>query len=285
MTKRFSDSELWNKDWFLNLSLKQKLLVKYIFDACDCAGVYEISYRQLENIFGEKITKEDFLSIKQVKFIAENKIFIEDFIEFQYGVKIFDLNEKYSVHKGILKKLNKINYFETLTQPLANSSLEDLQDKVKDKDKVINQNVEEKEKNKKEKEKILTNLFTKKPKNPDLIFDKDVNQIFELYQTHCKSLIPLMYEKRDLVFRQEIKDFLTLIKDDFDYFGQVCKKANELKFIVNKKIDLKSLIKNHSRIYSGFYTPEANISSGHDICLEERIKEIDRQRALERQNE
>ena len=60
MAKRFADTEIWNKDWFLELSIKQKLLLKYIFDNCDCAGVYEISYRNLKNCFDEEVTLEDF---------------------------------------------------------------------------------------------------------------------------------------------------------------------------------------------------------------------------------
>ena len=59
MAKRFTDTEIWQKDWFLDLPIKQKLLVKFIFDNCDCAGIYEISYRVLKNCFGEEIKKED----------------------------------------------------------------------------------------------------------------------------------------------------------------------------------------------------------------------------------
>ena len=70
MAKRFADTEIWNKDWFLELSIKQKLLLKYIFDNCDCAGVYEISYRNLKNCFDEEVTLEDFKGLKQVKFIG-----------------------------------------------------------------------------------------------------------------------------------------------------------------------------------------------------------------------
>ena len=37
MTKRFCDTEIWNKSWFQDLSIKQKLLTKFMFDNCDCA--------------------------------------------------------------------------------------------------------------------------------------------------------------------------------------------------------------------------------------------------------
>ena len=119
MVKRLSDSEIWNKDWFLDLTDKQKLLVKFLFDNCDCAGVYEISKRILRNSFEQEITKEDFEAIKQVKFISENKIFIEDFIKFQYNTSIPLLNPLNRVHKGILKSLEKNNII-TLSKQLTN---------------------------------------------------------------------------------------------------------------------------------------------------------------------
>ena len=168
MTKRFTDGEIWSKDWFLDLSLKQKLLLKYLFDNCDCAGVYEISYRTLRNCFNEEITKDDFMNLKQIVFINENTVYIQDFIKFQYGCEVSELNPNYSVHKGIIKKLNKYSILETLSKGLDNSYNVTLQDKDKDKDKDIystnkrvveldskNDTLIEKEKeNKKEKESL-----------------------------------------------------------------------------------------------------------------------------------
>lgn len=253
MAKRFTDGEIWQKDWFLSLELKQKLLVKYIFDNCDCAGVYEISYRTLSNIFGCEITKADFLAIKQVKFVAENKIFIEDFIPFQYGVEISELNEKYSVHKGIIKKLNKINYFETLNQPLSNSTFEELQDKdkVKDKDNISHNVIEEEKEIKKEKEESFIPKLIKN--NSNLLYDAKIKKLFEIYKENCKELIPVRFEKRNLEFLAMLSAFLSQIDSDFEYFTNLCIKANKLKKIVKNKIDLKMLINNHERISSGFY--------------------------------
>lgn len=107
MVKRLADSNIWQKDWFLDLTDKQKLLVKFLFDNCDCAGIYEISHRVLKNCFQEEIKKEDFEAIKQVKFISKNKIFIEDFIKFQYNTSIPLLNPSNNVHKGIIARLKK----------------------------------------------------------------------------------------------------------------------------------------------------------------------------------
>lgn len=132
MVKRLSDSDIWRKDWYLDLTDTQKLLVKFLYDNCDCAGVYEISKRELRNCFTTEISKEDFEAIKQVRFISDNKIFIEDFIKFQYNIDIPLLNPLNHVHKGILSRLEKHNLL-TVSKPLTKGYIT-VQDKDKDKD-------------------------------------------------------------------------------------------------------------------------------------------------------
>ena len=143
MVKRLTDTEIWNKDWYLDLSIKKKLLLKYIFDNCDCAGVYEISYRNLRNCFNEEVTKKDFENIKMIKFFDENKIIIDDFIKLQYGVDINGLKPRNSVHKGVLRCLEKhkllLNPFETVKNKDKNKNKNKNKDKNKDIDKDKNQ--------------------------------------------------------------------------------------------------------------------------------------------------
>jgi hypothetical protein len=45
MAKRFVDTELWQKEWFQDLTLKEKILIKYIFENCDCAGVWNGNFK------------------------------------------------------------------------------------------------------------------------------------------------------------------------------------------------------------------------------------------------
>ena len=124
MTKRFSDGDIWQKDWFLNLDDKQKLLTKFLFDNCDCAGVYEISWRMLKIFFTSEITREDFEKIKQVKFLDDNTIFIEDFILFQCSISsINELNPNNNAHKGIIKILKKYNLYLGASEPLVSPSI------------------------------------------------------------------------------------------------------------------------------------------------------------------
>ena len=98
-------------------------------------------------------------------------------------------------------------------------------------------------------------------KNPDLMFDKNVEKVFTEYESTCKNCLPLKFEKRNLELRQEIFQFLQVIKFDFEYIADLCTKANELKSIYENPIDLKALIKNHERIFNGFYINAKNNDS------------------------
>lgn len=121
MANRLSDTEIWTKDWYLELNTKQKLLVKFLFDNCDCAGFYKISWHLLKFYFNDvEITLDDFKKIKQVKFIEDDLIFIEDFALFQCKVSSFDkLNPNNKAHLGVLRLLKKYGVFDS---PLKGAS-------------------------------------------------------------------------------------------------------------------------------------------------------------------
>lgn len=171
MAKRLFDTEIWQKEWFGELPIKLKALVFYIFGNCDCAGVFEANYRNLKFYIGDKICEKDILNIKQIVKLPNGKFFLTDFIKFQYGVSIEELNPKFSVHKGVIKILEKNGIlgkggeclnFETVTEGLGNGYNVTAQnkdkDKNKDKDNNITSNKEDEtpKKTKKEKPEAVT---------------------------------------------------------------------------------------------------------------------------------
>ena len=140
MAKRFVDTELWQKEWFQDLTLKEKLLIKYIFENCDCAGVWNGNFKLASFIIGDKVTINDLESINNKKhqfdFLENGQIFVSDFIKFQYGT----LSENCKPHKPIIEKLKKYNLFERVSKgyPKGIQTLEEKekeQDKEKDKEK------------------------------------------------------------------------------------------------------------------------------------------------------
>ena len=144
MAKRFADTELWQKAWFQDLTIKEKVLVMFLFGNCDCAGVWDINYRLASFIIGETVTEEDIKKINDKKelfiFLSENKIFVKKFIEFQYG----NLSDNCKPHKPIIERLKNYGIYERVIKPFGNP-LETLEEKEKEKEKEKEQ-VKEKEK-------------------------------------------------------------------------------------------------------------------------------------------
>lgn len=107
MSKRFVDTELWDKKWYMTLSPKLKCLAKYVRDKCDLAGIWDCNYQLASVYIGEKVTEEELLAIdngKQFEKITDEKVYCTGFIEFQYGQS---LNEQSPIHKKVMDILDK----------------------------------------------------------------------------------------------------------------------------------------------------------------------------------
>lgn len=138
MAKRFVDTELWKKQWFQDLTPVNKLLVKYIFENCDCAGIWEANFKLASFIIGEPVTIDDIRYINNscknlFEVIEEDKIFVIDFIKFQYGT----LSENCKPHKPVIEKLKKHNLYERVLKGFP-KGIETLEEKEKEKEQYNN---------------------------------------------------------------------------------------------------------------------------------------------------
>ena len=292
MVKRLTDTEIWNKDWYLDLSIKKKLLLKYIFDNCDCAGVYEISYRNLRNCFNEEVTKKDFENIKMIKFFDENKIIIEDFIKLQYGVDINGLKPRNSVHKGVLRCLEKhkllLNPFETVKNKDKNKNKNKDKNKDIDKDKnqqndfdiknnnnCINYDMEFNNKSdikvindiknnindmnngiKNDNDNAQDNNFDIKNHNNSAVKDKfnDLkSEMLKEYTKLCPHLIKLTGEAKSKRTDEKIRLYLNETNFDMDSYKELCRKADRLRRIGTIGIDFETMLNCRIGIMNGKY--------------------------------
>jgi len=152
MSKRFTDTNKWDDEWFLELSPESKLFYGYILDKCDHAGVWKVNFKLANFLTGKKYNKDKILTefSSRIHVISDEYWLIRKFIDFQYGA----LSENNNAHKGVLKILNKFNILDYKSlganEGLISTSA-GAQDKDKDKDK-------EKDKEK-EKEKEKPVLF------------------------------------------------------------------------------------------------------------------------------
>ena len=108
MSKRLTDTEIWDKEWFMELKPKLKCLVKFVRDKCDLSGVWHPNYLLTSTYIGENISEPDLLNIdggKQFQKLKGGKIFCCGFIDFQNG----QLKNSSPVHKKIISLLEYHN--------------------------------------------------------------------------------------------------------------------------------------------------------------------------------
>lgn len=129
MAKRFTDTDKWKKPLLRTMQAPYKLLLLYILDDCDHAGIWQVDLDVAALRIGEKLDhKEAISALGKLIVEVENgeKWFIPSFIEFQYGV----LNFENRVHESVINILSKYGLHEK--KPLA-SPLYGAIDKDKDK--------------------------------------------------------------------------------------------------------------------------------------------------------
>lgn len=134
MAKRFTATEIWSEDWFLDMPNEYKLFWYYMLSNCNHAGLFKVNLRsfcgQLEVKVGSKEALNLFNAGKQrIREVTPSIWLIEDFFVYQYGAA---LNTNNRVHASIVKEYDKHGIKLTSIRGLI-----DLKDRVKDKDKDI----------------------------------------------------------------------------------------------------------------------------------------------------
>jgi hypothetical protein len=112
-SKRLTDIGKWEKSWYRKLNPEYKCFWHYILDRCNHAGIWEVDFETagyfiqapIDPELTKSLFKERYQEIKDGK-----KWFIPDFIPFQYGVQIAELNSNSPVHRGVINALK----FESL---------------------------------------------------------------------------------------------------------------------------------------------------------------------------
>lgn len=124
MPKRFTATEIWEEDWFLDMPNEYKLFWFYILSACDQAGFFKINTKSFCALNNVIISTETAIELfnkgkKRLRKVNGSLWLLEDFFKFQYGHK-FNPNNK--MHLGIEKiydkhgvKISSLQGVETLS--------------------------------------------------------------------------------------------------------------------------------------------------------------------------
>lgn len=128
--KRFTDTDIWKKQWFQDLTPEHKMAWYYLKDMCDNVGIWSVNKRLADFQIGGTIDWDDFIDKcnGNIRVLSDSKWWIVDFCSFQYG----ELTEN-STSKPIMSYialLKKHNLWIGYTK-----GIHTLQDKDKDKDK------------------------------------------------------------------------------------------------------------------------------------------------------
>lgn len=114
MSKRFTETEKWKDPWFCDLTEKEKLFWIYLVDNCDHAGIWKPNWPLVD--FYIKGLKFDHTKYEgRIRYISEDKWFIQKFIDFQYNGK---LNPENRTHKSVIDILEKEGAYKGLTSPM-----------------------------------------------------------------------------------------------------------------------------------------------------------------------
>jgi hypothetical protein len=107
MAKRFTDTTIWDDDWFYELTSEYKLFWFYIKDKCDHAGVWKPRVKSFEAATSIVIDMEKALSYfntckQRIRVLDNGHWFLEDFFYFQYVKRTKSLSINNNVHNSIL---------------------------------------------------------------------------------------------------------------------------------------------------------------------------------------
>jgi hypothetical protein len=145
MAKRFTDTQVWEKEWFMKLSPKLKCLWRYLTERCDQSGVWDPNWQLASIYIGEKVSQIDLQFLgNQIEILPNGKVFIPDFINFQYG----QLSEKSPAHKPILRAIKKNDLSNRVFNRVSNT----LKEKEEEEEEEMEKEKEEEEEMEKEKE-------------------------------------------------------------------------------------------------------------------------------------
>lgn len=135
MAKRFTSTEIWEEDWFLEMPMEYKLFWYYMLSTCDHAGLFKVNLRSFCGLNGCQIDADKAVEFfnngkNRIRVLNKSVWYIEDFFVFQYGTTV---NTNNRLHASIEKLYNKFDLNLTSIRGVKDH-IDGVKDKDKDKD-------------------------------------------------------------------------------------------------------------------------------------------------------
>jgi hypothetical protein len=149
MAARFTDTQIWDEDWFIELGLEYQHFWNYITDQCNHAGIWKPNKTGFEMRTKAKVNLDSFYDKvngdkERIIKLRDGNWFLVGFIKFQWFNKKdrFDLVLANRMHRSMFELLTKHSVPLEKIRGLR-EVLETSKDKDKDKD-IIDEYVKEK---------------------------------------------------------------------------------------------------------------------------------------------
>lgn len=108
MAYRYTNTDKWRDEWFIELKPLEKLMFMYLSDNCDTAGFYELSTRRLiaDLHFTEGEVKQSLKGIEKAYVLSRDRhvLFLKNYCKHQKNIPLNPLN---NAHIGIIKCVNE----------------------------------------------------------------------------------------------------------------------------------------------------------------------------------
>ena len=120
MSKRFLDTSIWERQWFMDLEANEKLAMVYLFSRCDAVGVWCPNYKLANFHLGIEIDWPALIEKcnGNVEIQKSGKWWLPDFCDFQYG----ELTTACPPHRKYISLLRKFGLLERVMKGYTKGS-------------------------------------------------------------------------------------------------------------------------------------------------------------------
>jgi hypothetical protein len=129
MSKRFTDTNIWDQSWFLELSPESKNIWQFLEKSCDCAGIWKIDIPEMRRKIGykninlsnfleevnrdyNKLTGEPVVRNRVMLIADDTKLWLTGFISFQYEKGRTGVSASIPAIKGALNRLRDEDIYD-----------------------------------------------------------------------------------------------------------------------------------------------------------------------------
>src|ERR1035437_5173796 len=129
MSKRFTDTNIWDQSWFLELSPEGKNIWQFLEKSSDCAGIWKIDIPEMKRKIGckninlthfleevnrdyNKLTGEPVKRNRVMLIASDTKLWLTGFICFQYEKGTSGVNAGIPAIKGALNRLRDEDIYD-----------------------------------------------------------------------------------------------------------------------------------------------------------------------------